>query len=360
MQTQKIKPHVSVIIPVRNESKYINRCLESILDMEPIDAELEILIVDGMSEDGTRDLLEQWRRRCPVIKIFDNPQKHVPSALNIGIRHAKGEWIIRMDAHAEYPKNYLRLCLETSIRTNAENVGGKVIPRSLDFSRQGKLIQALTTNIFGVGSARFRLGGHAGWTDTVAFGCYRAEVFRRIGCFDERLQRNQDYEFNKRLRQAGGKIWFEPSIATTYYNRTTLRELRRQAFATGCWNIWTWTVAPYAFTWRHAIPCLFVLSLALNIILITVARSPGFQCLAVMGGVYFALASLASLLPIVKERSLLFICLPFLFFIYHIVYGLGELWGVILLIARKTPLRMMTKRASYRALNQKMFEPSAH
>ncbi|MBN1559801.1 glycosyltransferase family 2 protein [candidate division KSB1 bacterium] len=357
---KNIKPGVSIIIPVRNEFRYIHGCLMSILAMEPVDGALEILIIDGMSEDGTRAILEGWRGRHPAIKILDNPQKHVPAALNIGIRHAQGDWIVRMDAHAEYPKNYLKRCLETAIRTQAENVGGRVISRCLDSGIQGKIIQALTTNVFGVGNARFRLGGAAGWTDTVAFGCYRADVFQKIGLFDERLRRNQDYEFNKRLRAAGGRVWFEPSIAVNYYNQTTLKGLGGQALKTGCWNVWTWTIAPYAFSWRHVVPLLFVLSLILDILLIAIARSAACQLLAATAAAYFAVAFLASSTVIVKRRNLLYACLPFLFFIYHLTYGLGELWGIVSLISGKAPVGITLKKAPCRHRNRKIYDPLSH
>ena len=203
---------LSIIIPTRNEAKFISRCLESILKMDPVPGGMEILIVDGMSDDGTKAILRVWAQKIPDLRVLENPDRIVPTAMNIGIKAARGKYIVRLDAHSEYPSNYLRLCLETKERTNADNVGGAFITLSKDDTLQGKLVQALTTHPFGVGDAGFRIGRGERWADTVPYGCYSRQAFDRIGLYDERLVRNQDYELNCRLRRAGGRIWFNPAI----------------------------------------------------------------------------------------------------------------------------------------------------
>ncbi|MGH7928798.1 MAG: glycosyltransferase family 2 protein, partial [Candidatus Binatia bacterium] len=202
-----LSPAITIVIPVRNEAPFIDRCLRSVFSSDPIPGGMEVVVVDGMSTDGTRQLLEEWCRTEGNMTVLDNPDGIAPTAMNIGIRAARGRWIIILGAHAEYPRNYLTLCLRTIRRTNADNVGGGMITLSSDDNLQGKLVRALTTHFFGVGNAGFRLGANEGPADTVVFSCCRREVFERIGLFDERLARNQDYEFNRRLLRAGGSIW---------------------------------------------------------------------------------------------------------------------------------------------------------
>src|ERR1051325_4056678 len=237
------KPLVSILIPTRNEERFIHGCLQSVFSSAPIAGGMEVLVIDGRSTDLTRQIVVEWCRNHPNLRLLDNPAGIVPTAMNIGIRQARGEWIIRLDAHSEYPHDYFIRCLEVSRRTSADNVGGTVSSVALDRGFQGKIVRALTTHWFGVGNSAPRTKLREGWADTVPFGCYRREVFNRIGLYDERLVRNQDYELNRRLIKYGGRIWYDPAIQIFYYNRSTLWGLYEQAFRTGQWNPWMWFVA---------------------------------------------------------------------------------------------------------------------
>lgn len=338
------RPQVSIVIPVRNEIAFIDRCLQSVFAaLGHLDEVAEVLVVDGMSGDGTRARLCEWQQRHANLHVFDNPRAIVPAALNIGIWHARGTWIIRLDAHTEYAGDYLARCLATAKRTGADNVGGAVETRARRPGLQGRLVQALTTHRFGVGNSGFRTEAKAGPADTVPFGCYRREVFDRHGFFDERLTRNQDYEFNQRLRRAGGRIWFDPAIRATYYNQGTLAGLLRQAAVTGMWNPWTWYLAPYAFAWRHAAPLIFACALLLSFIAAMFAPATGQVALVAILAPYVLLALAASLQQARRFGIWLWPLLPPLFLAYHLAYGSGSIWGLVRLLLRRTPLQRAPK-----------------
>jgi glycosyltransferase involved in cell wall biosynthesis len=390
---------VSVIIPCRNEAQHIGRCLRSVSELEPVSGGHEVIVVDGMSADGTRKILAQWQlifrsgdtipHRVPIchLRILDNPALTAPSAMNIGIRAARGELIVRLDAHSEYPPDYLRQCVATSRRTGADNVGGALDPVLPDPSHtshpsylSARLVRALTTHRFGVGDSAFRTGNRpqrpqrksevrsqrsevrTGYSDfsnqcsdfrpgdgpaeTVPFGCFRREVFDWIGGYDERLTRNQDFELNRRLLRAGGLIWHNPRIRVRYFNQTTLAGLLRQAFVTGQWNPWTWYVASYAFALRHAVPSVFLLGLMLGVVLWEMGTrfrivSPiwGIGLLATIAVPYSGLALAAAVMQASRYGWWMTPVLPLLFLAYHLTYGAGTLWGTILLACGRAPVQ---------------------
>jgi cellulose synthase/poly-beta-1,6-N-acetylglucosamine synthase-like glycosyltransferase len=346
-------PLVTVIIPVRNEARFIAQCLRSVFSADPVSGGMEVFVVDGMSDDGTREILAEWCRKHANLRVFDNPRRIVPTAMNIGIRAARGKWIIRLDAHSEYPANYFTLCLETSEKTDADNVGGDFLTLSRDQGFQGNLVQALTTHRFGVGNAGFRIAAPEGWSDTVVYGCYKREVFERIGLYDERLVRNQDYELNRRLLKAGGSIWRNPAIQVRYYNQGSLKGLLQQSWVTGQWNPWMWYIAPYSFAWRHAVPLAFVGSLLAAFLLSLVSPQVGIAAFALILVPYFILAFFSSLQQSSHHGGWMLPLLPFLFLIYHLSYGLGGLWGICRLLVKRTPVQLVSEpwpgAGSYRA-----------
>jgi glycosyltransferase involved in cell wall biosynthesis len=344
-------------MPVRNDAAFIEQSLASVMAQDFPTSQVEILVVDGMSEDGTRQIVEDVVRgqagpssfvsglptsvpgpRSPVLRLLKNPNGIVPCALNLAIKAARGQWLVRLDAHSIYPPDYIRRCIETAQRTGADNVGGVVAALPRDGSAGACLVQALSTSSFGVGGARFRVGGEEGPADTVAFGCFRREVFDEVGLFDERLVRNQDYEFNRRLARAGKRIWFNPAIRAEYFNQATLGGLFGQAFGTGKWNPWVWFVAPYAFAVRHLVPGLFVLGLV--IVLSSWFLVPwGWVALAAIMVPYVVLALVASVQQGRRYGFGLALPLPALFFAYHFSYGLGTLWGALRLLVGATPVQ---------------------
>jgi cellulose synthase/poly-beta-1,6-N-acetylglucosamine synthase-like glycosyltransferase len=325
-------------MPVRNEAAFIERSLSSLLAQDYPISQVEVLVVDGMSDDGTRQTVEDFTRRFPSVHLINNPGRIVPTALNIAIRAAHGQWLIRLDAHSVYPPDYLRLCVETAQRTGADNVGGVFITLPRDDSPRARLVQAITTSRFGVGNANYRLDAAEGPADTVPFGCFRREVFAEVGLFDERLVRNQDYEFNCRLSRAGKRIWLNPAIQVKYYNQGTIAGLLGQAAFTGKWNPWMWHVAPYSFSLRHSVPVAFTLA---------VVAACAMSFVSPVGRIFFATLAFCYLVAAVisafqqarRYGWWMLPLLPALFACYHAAYGLGTLWGALRLLVGATPVQ---------------------
>ena len=217
---------VSVIIPCRNEVSFIEQVLLSVINGKRAGLEIEVIVADGMSDDGTREIICRIGKAYPQVRLLDNPEQIVPYALNRAIEASHGEVIVRMDAHAEYPDDYVWSLVNSLIETGADNVGGiwKIVPG--DNTLEAKVAAIASANRFGVGNAYYRIGSDKHReVDTVPFGCYRRHVFNSIGLFDTDMVRNQDDEFNARLRKMGGKIILIPSIVIRYFARPTIRQL---------------------------------------------------------------------------------------------------------------------------------------
>ncbi len=334
-----IKNLVSIIVVCHNEVQFIAQCLESIFNFQPSVGSQEVIVVDGMSNDGTREILTKWQQKFPALKVIDNPQQITPKAMNLGIKASKGEYIIFLSTHVLYSAQLLVQTLAAFESVKADNIGGVIItlPRGVSF--EARLVQAVTTHRFGIGNSDFRVGSKEGYVDTVAYGCYKRTVFDRIGLHDERLVRNQDYEINQRLINAGGRIWQNPKIKSSYYNQATISGLLFQAWSNGKWNPWMWFVAPYSFAPRHAIPGVFLFSLLFSFILVSLI--PIFwPVLAVILGPYFILAIISAIQQAQRYQNWwMLACLPFLFFAYHISYGAGILWGIIALVLQRSPVQ---------------------
>lgn len=319
-------PFVTVIMPIRNEAAYIARSLGAVLAQDYPPDRLEILVVDGMSEDGTRDLVADLQIRNPqfVIRLLDNPARIVPTALNIGLRHARGEVIVRVDGHCEIAPDYVRRCVEGLQETGADCVGGVCI--TVGETSTARAIALAQSSWFGVGGVAFRTGRSTpGYVDTVPFGAYRREVFHRIGGFDEELVRNQDDEFNFRLTQAGGKIWLDPSIRSVYYSRASLRGLWRQYFQYGLYKVRVMQKRKGIPSWRLLVPPAFVLGLLGSALLAMAIREP-LWALAVAAP--YVMANLGASLWTARRDPLALPLLPLAFATLHLAYGLGFLWGL--------------------------------
>jgi glycosyltransferase involved in cell wall biosynthesis len=226
---------VSVIVPCRNERKHIERFVDDVLGQPALDVELELLIADGRSTDGTREILLRRAGDDSRIVVVDNPEGTTPHALNHAIDRATGQVIVRMDVHTEYAPDYIARCLETLQRTGADNVGGPARTRSNGYFQTANSIAYHSP--FSVGGARFHNPEYEGEVDTVVYGCWPREVFDRLGRFDSELVRNQDDEFNLRLIRAGGRIWQDPAIRSWYFPRARLVDLLRQYRQYGYWKV---------------------------------------------------------------------------------------------------------------------------
>lgn len=262
---------LTVICPVYNEEKYIAQCIESIMQQDYPKDNLEILLVDGMSTDRTREIVNGYLEKYPFIHLLDNPKKIVPCAMNIGIRAAKGDIIMRLDAHSLYPSNYFsELVKWHSLLPEAWNIGGMCETKVLNSNMVSESIARVMSDKFGVGNSKFRTGTTGDYleVDTVPFGCYKAFVFDKIGLYNEKLVRVQDLELNKRLKYAGGIIYMIPSIQCAYIPRDNYRDFFKNRYQTGFWVIKTCFITHSIknLGLRHFIPALFVLSLVLPLI----------------------------------------------------------------------------------------------
>ena len=319
-------PFVSVVMPIRNESAFIHRSLGSVLSQDyPSDC-LEVLVVDGMSSDGTRDIVKRLiRDRGPYmsVRMLDNPSGTVPAALNIGVHNARGEIITRVDGHCEVASDFISRCVEALQRTGADNVGG--VACAVGAGARGRAIALAVSSPFGVGGARFRYAKKAGWVDTVFPVMWRSEVFQRIGLFDEELVRNQDDEFNLRLAQAGGRIWLDPSIRLPYYSRSDLRGLWRQYFQYGLYKVRVIQKRRGVASWRHLVPAVFVLALAASLVVSACTRRSRWA-LPVIVPYSIANLGVAGWTAHRDRAALPFV--PAAFATLHLAYGTGFLTGI--------------------------------
>lgn len=263
---------LTVICPIYNEEKYIARCIESIMAQDYPKDDLEVLFVDGMSTDRTREIIASYLPQCPYLRVLDNPHKIVPFAMNKGISEAKGDIIMRLDGHSLYPSNYFsELVKWHSKLPEAWNIGGVCETKVVNSSKTSEAIAKVMSDKFGVGNSTFRTGSDKEYleVDTVPFGCYKSFVFDKIGLYNEKLVRVQDIELNKRLTHAGGKIYMVPSIHCTYIPRDNYRDFFENRFQTGYWVIKTCFITHTTknLGLRHFIPAGFVLALLLPLLL---------------------------------------------------------------------------------------------
>lgn len=318
-------PLVTVIMPIRNEAGYIARALASVLAQDYPADRMEILVVDGMSGDGTREIVGRMISGATTIELLDNPAGIVPTALNIGLRRARGAVIIRVDGHCEIAPDYVRRCVAALAAMGADCVGGPIITTGETAIAQAIALAQSTP--FGVGGAAFRVGrARPGYVDTLAFGAYRCEVFARIGGFDEELARNQDDEFNLRLTQAGGKIWLDPAIRSVYYSRSGLGKLWRQYFQYGFYKVLVIRKRRAVASWRHLAPAAFALGLLGSLLLALCTRRP--RWLLGVAGPYMLANGLASVVAARRNWRALPL-LPPVFLTLHLSYGLGFCLGVL-------------------------------
>ena len=319
-------PFVSIIMPIRNEEKYIEKSLTSLLNQNYPSDKCEIIISDGMSNDNTRKIISQIIQKKlnhPEVIIIENEKRIMPAGANLAVTRAKGEVIILAGGHTVFAFEYLKNCVTIMQKTKAECVGGYMI--TIGENWIARIIARALSSPFGVGGVAFRTSRNYGcFVDTVAYGAYRREVFDKIGLFDEELVRNQDDEFNFRLTQAGCKIWFDPSIKSCYHSRSSLLNLWKQYFQYGLYKIRVMQKRGALPSWRHIVPGSFVAGLILTVILSIISKEPLF--LSIVAGPYIIANLYASILTARNDWKMLPF-LPITFFILHFSYGLGFLWG---------------------------------
>ena len=313
---------VSVVIPVLNEEKYIEKCIESLSNQTYPISKMEWIIVDGNSKDLTCDIISKYSNDYPI-KLLKNMTSKTPTSLNIGIKESAGIYIIRMDAHAAYPPDYIEKCVYYLENTDAINVGGFVDTKAEGFV--GNAISQILSSKFGVGGSSFRVDAEEGYVDTVPFGAFRKSIFDEIGYFNEKLLRSEDNDINARIRDSGGKILLKKDIRSTYYCRDTVAGLLRMALQNGNALFWTVRENKNAMSIRHFVPLLFVLSLLVL---------SGLYWILPMRIVLFTEIILYMLLDLyfcLRDNLKYSIIKIWLYPAFHICYGIGSILGLLLI-----------------------------
>lgn len=321
---------LSVICPIYNEEKYIAQFLDSLLLQDYPKNDLEILLVDGMSKDKTREIVTTYTQQYPFIRLIDNPERIVPYAMNRGIEAATGDIIMRLDAHASYQPDYFSVLARGIKRLNAENVGTVCKTDVLNKTPKTLAIREVLGNKFGVGNSTFRTGiTKEQEVDTVPFGCWKRDVFEKYGLYDVRLVRNQDIELNKRILRGGGKIYILPDTYCTYLARETWSGLAKNNYGNGKWNILTvyYTKTFSSLSLRHFIPLLFILSLIVPLLLSIFWWPFALVSAASLVAYTSLLATISAKLAI--DKKLIFWYLLATFVVLHISYGWGSLMGIL-------------------------------
>jgi succinoglycan biosynthesis protein ExoA len=253
-------PLVTVIVPCYNEQGTIRLLLNALYQQNYSRQDTEVVIADGLSTDNTRLEIAAFQRECPdlSVNVVDNQRRTIPAGLNQALKAARGQYIIRLDAHSVPRSDYISRCVNALEAGMGENVGGvwEIQPARSDWMARSIAIAA--AHPLGVGDAQYRFTEHAQVVDTVPFGAFRRELVERIGGFDESLLTNEDYEFNVRVRQGGGRIWLDPQIRYTYFARPTFAALAQQYWRYGYWKGRMLIRYPDTLRWRQALPPLFV------------------------------------------------------------------------------------------------------
>lgn len=316
---------VSVVVPVRNEEKYIRKCIKSLINQDYPRDSYEVIVVDGMSNDNSKKIIQSFVSTSSNIFLIKNPNLFTSFGLNIGIKKSKGDVIIILGSHSFVDSDFIRRNIETIQRVEADCVGGPI--KTLGKGKDAKAISLAISSSFGVGDALFRYSQKEGYVDTVAFGGYKRKVFEEIGLFDEELIRNQDDELNYRLRKSGGKIFITPQIKSFYYSQTTLKKLGKQYFRYGFWKVRVLQKHPKMMMFRHFIPLIFVSSAIIVLLLSFYSRIFLYLFLFVLGS-HFIGDILFSFEIARKQGWKYFPLLPIIFNVLHWSYGLGFLIGL--------------------------------
>ena len=331
-----MKP-VSIIIPCRNEEKTIDYLLHAILQQTyPLD-QMEVVIADGMSSDNTRRIIFAFQETHPelAIHVVDNPKMHIPSALNLALKAAKGFYIVRLDAHSVPKPDYIEKCVNWLELGKAENVGGIWIIKPSAASWIARSIAAAASNPIGVGNAQYRYSNKAAYVDTIPFGAYRHDLFDQIGGFNENLLSNEDYEFNERIRRAGGKVWLDPEIQCEYYARPNLSSLAKQYWRYGFWKFQMLKHFPTSIKWRQLLPPTFIIGL-FGLMVASVFFYLAKYLLGIIIFLYLAVLLIASLPMVTKEKYPPYLAgIPLSIMTMHFSWGAGFLSSLLRSLFRK-------------------------
>lgn len=324
------KGFVSIIIPCRNEVNFISKVLDNIINQDFDKDCMEVLVVDGQSTDQTESIIKEYTTKYSYIRYLNNPHLTVPFALNQAIKESKGDVLIRMDAHSEYPVNYISKLTENLFLLDADNVGGIWNTVAGKKGLISESIALATSSLFGIGNAHYRLGTDIPKiVDTVPFGCFRRDIFERIGLFDTELTRNQDDEFNARIIQNGGKIYLIPDVEIKYYARSTWSKMSLMFYQYGLFKPLVNRKLKKPATIRQFFPLGFIMLLCW-ILITPFIWMPAFLLGVFTLTIYSILNIVTSFLLAKKSNNYaLLLTLPITFVLIHTSYGWGYLIGIV-------------------------------
>ena len=323
-------PRVAVVVLCRNEERHIARCLDSLLANDYDHGLLDIVVVDGMSTDGTRQIVADYCRKHPCVRMVDNPKRIIPAAINVGIRETDADVIARIDAHAVYPPDYLRGLVRGMQQHGADNIGG-LLEIDQGSNVWQRAVAVIWSHPFAAGNAVHRTaprGSPPRPAGTVFPGCYRRSALEKVGPFNELLVRAEDREFNSRLAAAGGKILLDPSVHCTYFPRTDPASYVRYSFINASWVYYArrFTDVRLASV-RNLVPMLFVLWHLLAIVCAWLWPASLPFVAAPIAAYWIVDVVVSAGTAMARRQWLLFPCLLLLFPMTHYPYGAGSAWG---------------------------------
>ena len=323
-------PNVSIIIPCYNEQATIAALLDALRAQTFPLAEMEVVIADGGSTDGTHAAITAWRAQHPdlCVNLVENPHGTIPAALNTALRASQGEIIVRLDAHSKPHLEYVERSVNALKKGIAQNVGGAWDIRPGTENWIAQFIAAAAAHPIGVGDARYRYSEKAGFVETVPFGAFYRSLIEQIGMFDETLLANEDYEFNTRVHKIGGKVFFDPEIRSEYFARSNLHALAKQYWRYGYWKLQMLRRYPKTIRWRQALPPLFVAGIILLILLSLFWSLARWALLAGLALYAFTLLAAGLQVAIRHKKVSFFVGVPLAIATMHFCWGTGFLWGL--------------------------------
>ena len=322
-QVTLIRPFVTVLIPMRNERDNIALCLDSVLLNDYPSDQIEVLVIDGASTDTSIDIVNEYAKHHQSIHVLTNLKRFQAAALNLGLKRAKGDLVLRLDAHTVYAKDYISRCVELLLSRNASNVGG--VQRAVGNTYFTKAVATTINSRLVIGDAKFRYADKEMWVDTVYLGAWQKQTLESLNGFDERWVVNEDYELNYRLRRTGGKILLSPTVQSWYTVRNSQISLARQYFRYGYWRVKTLVSHPESARWRQLAPAILTVGLTV---------SPLAYLLNWMLGImipilYFLYLTIATSEIGWTSRLRYIPILPIIVTTIHLSMGLGFLLGLV-------------------------------
>jgi len=330
MQDQNKNPLISVIVPCYNEERTIQLLLTALYRQTYPIEQIEVVISDALSSDGTREKISEFCDRHPdfKVRVVENTACTIPAGVNSAASAARGEILVRLDAHSEPNPEYIETSVALLTESKADNVGGiwQIYPGA--DTCIARAIALAAAHPLGVGDAKYRVSTKAQYVDTVPFGAFYREKFFAVGAFDETLLANEDYEFNARLQQQGGKVYMDPRIISRYHSRPTLRKLAIQYWRYGFWKVKMLQRFPDTLRLRQAIPPLFVASLVL---MAAFALVFPFARIILMGELFLYLCALvgAGMICFLKKRERACLLMPSAIVVMHFSWGSGFIYSLL-------------------------------